>query len=102
AYVTNRQIESARIAMTRHIKRGGKVWIYKGDELMTREEQAAQAALRARDQRNRRPRSNTRPSAGGGARDGVNPPVAAPEPVVPVEAAAPAPEPAGEPTAEGS
>jgi len=25
AYVTNRQIESARIAMTRHIKRGGKV-----------------------------------------------------------------------------
>ncbi|MGH3428429.1 MAG: 50S ribosomal protein L16 [Mycobacteriales bacterium] len=27
AYVTNRQIESARIAITRHIKRGGKVWI---------------------------------------------------------------------------
>ena len=26
-YVTNRQIESARIAMTRHIRRGGKVWI---------------------------------------------------------------------------
>ena len=26
-YVTNRQIESARIAMTRHIKRGGKIWI---------------------------------------------------------------------------
>ncbi|MDF1478412.1 50S ribosomal protein L16 [Leifsonia sp. H3M29-4] len=26
AYVTNRQIEAARIAMTRHIKRGGKVW----------------------------------------------------------------------------
>ena len=25
--MTNRQIESARIAMTRHIKRGGKVWI---------------------------------------------------------------------------
>jgi len=25
--VTNRQIEAARIAMTRHIKRGGKVWI---------------------------------------------------------------------------
>jgi len=25
--VTSRQIESARIAMTRHIKRGGKVWI---------------------------------------------------------------------------
>src|SRR2546428_13849925 len=26
AYVTNRQIESARIAITRHIRRGGKVW----------------------------------------------------------------------------
>ena len=26
-WLTNRQIESARIAMTRHIKRGGKVWI---------------------------------------------------------------------------
>jgi large subunit ribosomal protein L16 len=27
AYLTNRQIEAARIAMTRHIRRGGKVWI---------------------------------------------------------------------------
>ena len=27
AWITNRQIETARIAMTRHIKRGGKVWI---------------------------------------------------------------------------
>ena len=27
AYVSNRQIESARIAMTRYMKRGGKVWI---------------------------------------------------------------------------
>jgi large subunit ribosomal protein L16 len=26
-YVSNRQIESARIAMTRHMKRGGQVWI---------------------------------------------------------------------------
>src|ERR1700729_2687606 len=26
-WVTNRQIEAARIAMTRKIKRGGKVWI---------------------------------------------------------------------------
>ena len=25
--ITNRQIEAARIAMTRHVKRGGKVWI---------------------------------------------------------------------------
>ncbi|CCV65263.1 MAG: 50S ribosomal protein L16 [Paracholeplasma sp.] len=27
AWVTNRQIEAARIAMTRHMKRVGKVWI---------------------------------------------------------------------------
>jgi len=27
AWVTARQIEAARIAMTRHIRRGGKVWI---------------------------------------------------------------------------
>src|SRR5690348_10724417 len=59
---------------------GVKVWIYKGDEIMTRGEQAAQAALRARDQRARRPRSNTprNPARDGGA------------------AAAPAPAPVGE------
>ncbi|MDY6076792.1 MULTISPECIES: 50S ribosomal protein L16 [Mobiluncus] len=27
AYLTNRQIEAARIAVTRHVKRGGKIWI---------------------------------------------------------------------------
>jgi small subunit ribosomal protein S3 len=90
---------------------GVKVWIYKGDELMTREEQAAQAALRARDQRNRRPRSNTRPTGGGGARDGVSPPAAAPAPAPePVAEVAPAVEatveatvePTVEPTVEGS
>src|SRR5438876_1998096 len=27
AWITARQIEAARIAMTRHIRRGGKVWI---------------------------------------------------------------------------
>src|SRR5213082_2703501 len=27
SWVTARQIEAARVAMTRHIKRGGKVWI---------------------------------------------------------------------------
>jgi len=26
-WITSRQIEAARIAMTRHVKRGGKVWI---------------------------------------------------------------------------
>ncbi|MCB2212141.1 50S ribosomal protein L16 [bacterium] len=27
AWITSRQIEAARVAMTRHVKRGGKVWI---------------------------------------------------------------------------
>ena len=27
AWLTNRQIEAARVALTRHIKRGGKIWI---------------------------------------------------------------------------
>ena len=27
AWITNRQIEAARVALTRHIRRGGKVWI---------------------------------------------------------------------------
>src|SRR5881398_762515 len=26
-WITNRQIEAARVAMTQHIKRGGKVWV---------------------------------------------------------------------------
>ncbi len=26
-WITSRQIEAARIAMTRHVKRGGKIWI---------------------------------------------------------------------------
>ena len=26
-WVSNRQIEAARVAMTRHMKRGGKLWI---------------------------------------------------------------------------
>ena len=27
SWISNRQIESARVAITRHVKRGGKVWI---------------------------------------------------------------------------
>ena len=46
---------------------GVKVWIYTGDEVLTREEQAAQAALRARDQRNRRPQKRERPSTAASA-----------------------------------
>jgi small subunit ribosomal protein S3 len=68
---------------------GVKVWIYSGDEVMTREEQAAQAALRARDQRNRRPRRD-RPSTGSGSAAVNGGPaasaVAAAEPVEPAVA----------------
>ena len=42
-YVTNRQIESARIAMTRHIKRGGKVWINIYPDRPTRSDRGADA-----------------------------------------------------------
>ena len=34
-WITGNQIEAARIAMTRYTKRGGKVWIYKGEVLNT-------------------------------------------------------------------
>ena len=33
SWITSNQIEAARVAMTRYIKRGGKVWIYKGEIL---------------------------------------------------------------------
>ena len=36
SWITSNQIEAARIAMTRFIKRGGKVWIYKGEVLPTK------------------------------------------------------------------
>ena len=35
-WIRSNQIEAARVAMTRYIKRGGKVWIYKGEVLPTR------------------------------------------------------------------
>ena len=74
AYVTNRQIEAARIAMTRHIKRGGKVWIYTGD--MTEKEWAAEQAKAPRaPQRGREGREgrDSRPPARGPRRDDAVP-----------------------------
>ena len=65
SYLTNRQIESARIAMTRHIKRGGKVWIYKGDVTGNRAERTAQKAARAAAG------GRGRPQRGGPRRDGA-------------------------------
>jgi small subunit ribosomal protein S3 len=59
---------------------GVKVWIYTGDEVMTREEQAAQAALRARDQRNRRPRRDRPSTAASAAINGGAPAAAAEAP----------------------
>jgi len=43
-WITSRQIEAARIAITRHVKRGGKVWIFKG-EVLSEKEEAGQEAL---------------------------------------------------------
>ncbi|MBV9368491.1 MAG: 30S ribosomal protein S3, partial [Frankiales bacterium] len=71
---------------------GVKVWIYKGDEMMTREEQAAQAALRARDQRERRTARRDRPAPRRSAAVDGGPPASAAAPV----AAEPTPEPVAE------
>ena len=53
AWITSNQIEAARIAMTRYVKRGGKVWIYKGEVLA---ESAREDGRR--DRQERRPRRN--------------------------------------------
>ena len=64
AYITNRQIESARIAINRHIKRGGKVWIYKGDIVGGKREATATVPSGADRPRRERP-SGTRPRRSG-------------------------------------
>ena len=64
AYITNRQIESARIAINRHIKRGGKVWIYKGDIVGGKRELAAAAPAGSDRPRRERP-SGSRPRRSG-------------------------------------
>ena len=53
AWITSNQIEAARIAMTRYVKRGGKVWIYRGEVLAE-----TQNSDRKRDRQERRPRRN--------------------------------------------
>jgi large subunit ribosomal protein L16 len=45
-WITNRQIEAARVAMTRKIKRGGKVWINVMFELAGVPEDLAKDAMR--------------------------------------------------------
>ena len=84
-WLTARQIEAARIAMTRAIKRGGKVWIYKGDVVQSRaEREAAEAALRAAQRaRPARPARTERPTRTANSRrdGGTGEPVAVAEPV---------------------
>ena len=66
AYVTNRQIESARIAINRHIRRGGKVWIYKGEVVGgRRQHDARDNATQERAPRRERPNRPRRSGASG-------------------------------------
>ena len=58
-WVTNRQIEAARVAMTRHIRRGGKVWVYHGDELGAQEKEIERARARAVAESERGPAAST-------------------------------------------
>ena len=46
AWITSNQIEAARVAMTRYIKRGGKVWIKIFPDKPVTEKPAAPAWLR--------------------------------------------------------
>ena len=43
AWITQQQIEASRVAMTRYMKRGGKVWIYKGEILPTKSNKGGNA-----------------------------------------------------------
>ena len=57
AWITSNQIEAARIAMTRYIKRGGKVWIYKGEVL-------AESASKREERQPRKPRPERKAKGG--------------------------------------
>ena len=52
-WITGNQIEAARVAMTRYTKRGGQVWIYKGEVLNStlRSENPEPARRERRDRR---------------------------------------------------
>ena len=73
-WITSNQIEAARIAMTRYTKRGGQVWIYKGEVLSQtlrttpRTMDLSKPAGERRRRDDRRPGGNRRP--GGYNRDG--------------------------------
>ena len=67
AWITSNQIEAARIAMTRYVKRGGKVWIYKGEVLA---ENGVQKSDRPERRQRRNDNGNRRPQNRDGRRDG--------------------------------
>ena len=93
-WITARQIEAARIAMTRHVRRGGKVWIYKGDILpykLSSEDKISREAAMAVGETSGQGRPRRIISAGGGRRrpeqgePGTAPPTAAPAAEAPAE-----------------
>jgi large subunit ribosomal protein L16 len=47
-WITARQIEAARVAMTRHVKRGGKIWIRRPDKPITKPAKTAWVKAKAR------------------------------------------------------
>ena len=68
AWITSNQIEAARIAMTRYTKRGGKVWIFKGEVLPEVARIQTGASEERRQQQNRR--NDRRGNGRGDRRDG--------------------------------
>ena len=65
-WITGNQIEAARVAMTRYTKRGGQVWIYKGEVLNT----TLRAANPEPAKRERRQRDDRRGDRRNGERRG--------------------------------
>ena len=74
AWITSNQIEAARIAMTRYTKRGGKVWIYKGEILSQALRTTPRTLDTSKPYQERRERRGRRDGdrRGGFRRDGQN------------------------------
>ena len=69
-WITGNQIEAARVAMTRYTKRGGQVWIYKGEILSQSLRTTPRTMyLNKRDDRRRDRRDGDRRGRGGYNRD---------------------------------
>ena len=74
AWITSNQIEAARIAMTRYTKRGGQVWIYKGEVLSQALRTTPRTLDTSKPYQERRERRGRRDGdrRGGFRRDGQN------------------------------